>query len=247
MKKFFSIFSVAFVAFFSSTLNAQTVNDAINYNPNKSFFTAEVLDAIIKTAEVAETLGSLPRDITEMSMADIAVLGQTSFRKIATKIEATGYIQTGEENDVRLIGHTDVIKVGLSSLKETGRKIPVMQQTEQYVLTRELAEFFSNKTTLDFWKDFPETKGVTNFNYSIEAAISLNESMADVILKSADAVKYGLENVRDAFVASKFPVNATEIANKELVVLDALKTLKSTLETIPVSRKHTIIIPVRYQ
>ena len=248
MKKFFSIFSVTFMVFFSSMLSAQTVNDAINFDPSKSFFSAEALDAIIATAKVAGTVESLPKNITEMSMKDIAILGQTSFRKIAEKIEATGYVQTGEQDDVKLIGHTDVIKVGTSSVRLTGKKIPIMQQTDQYILTRELAEFFSNINTLNFWKDLPETKGVENFNYAIEAGMRLNEMMEDVILRNPDAIQYRLENVKDAFVASKFPVNATEIVNKEVVVLDALKTLKSVLETVPVPRKAVAFpIPVRYQ
>lgn len=174
-------------------------------SPNKSL-TAEGLDAILNTAEVAGLTSKLPYNISTISDREITELGDEAFRKINSMIK-----------------------------KEAG----------DYVMTRELGKFFADSNTLNFWKSFEGTKGIMNFSLAVDACIKLNEVMTAAVLKTPEAKTCEVKDAKEAF-SGKYTLNATEVMNRDVEVLDALRSVKEVLNTIPVRRESLIPVTIRY-
>jgi hypothetical protein len=172
--------------------------------PNKTL-TAEGLDAILSTAEVAGLTGDLPYNISTITNSKITELGREAFEKIGTMIKKDG---------------------------------------GDYKMTRGLGKFFADNNTLNYWKNFEGTKGIANFSLAVEACLKLNEVMTLAVLKTPEAATCEVKDAREAFTG-KYTLNATDVLNADVEVLDALRSAKEALLSLPV--KRDFLAPVRYQ
>jgi hypothetical protein len=173
--------------------------------PNRSL-TAEGLDAILKTADVAGMTSELPYNVSTITDTKITELGYKAFMKINTMIK-----------------------------KESG----------DYRMNRELGKFFADNSTLNYWKNFEGTKGIANFSLVVESCLKLNEVMTLAVLKTPEAGTNEVKNAQEAFTG-KYTLNATDVMNNDVEVLDALRSVKDVLVTLPVKRDILIPVTLRY-